>query len=137
LRDDRADLVAKQLLAVPDTSIWFMLGMGHLLDYVDFDTNWWKDFKTSHIRAGATVSNPTDISMGKLVNWIDKQVGPALSVAVDILPEGVMKSIVDRGRRRRGDRYSLLLADAQPTTHFDGEGPREGRGPRQSVGGGI
>lgn len=136
-RDDRADLVTKQMFAVSDTSVWFMLAMGHLLDYVDFETDWWKEFKSSYIRAGATVSNPTEISMGKLVNWIDKQVGPALSVAIDILPEEVMKSIVNRGRRRRGDRYSLLLADAQPTTTFDGEGTREGRGPRQSVGGGL
>jgi DNA relaxase NicK len=136
-KDKRADLVAKQLLALPEERLWFTVAQAHLLDYVDFKTDWWDAFVVANKRAGATISNPTEVSMGKLVTWIDKQVGPALSVAIDVLPEGVMKSIVNRGRRRRGDRYRLLLADAQPTTHFDGEGTREGRGTRQSVGGGL
>jgi hypothetical protein len=136
LKDKRADLVAKQLLALPDESLWFTVAQAHLLDYVDFKTDWWELFITSNKRAGATISNPTDISMGKMINWLDKQVGPALSVAVDILPEGVLTSIVQRGRRRRGERYGLLLADAQTQTRIDGEGPREGRGLHQCVGGG-
>jgi DNA relaxase NicK len=135
LKDKRADLVAKQLLALPEERLWFTVAQAHLLDYVDFKTDWWELFITSNKRAGATISNPTDISMGKLVNWIDRQVGPALSVAVDVLPEGVLNSIVERGRRRRGERYGLLLADAQIQTKIDGEGPRKGRDPRQCVGG--
>ncbi len=137
LRDVRADMVAKQMFAVSDTSIWFILAMGYLLDYVDFENDWWKEFKTSHIRAGATVSKPVEVSMTKLLKWQERQVMPSLSVLVDLFPPEVINNFIDRGRRRRGDKYSLLLADAQPTTIFDGEGPREGRGPRQSVGGGL
>jgi DNA relaxase NicK len=111
LKDKRADLVAKQLFQAEDISNWYEIMIGHLRDFVDFDTSWWKEFIGSAGRAWASVSKPKDIEIEKILNWLDHQVMPALSVVVDTQPEEVIKILLDRGRERRGSKYNLLLAD--------------------------
>jgi hypothetical protein len=108
-RDVRANVVGRQLLLEKDTNDWSRIGLSHLRDFIDFDTEWWKIFVTGSQRAHETISRPRDIAMGKLVRWMDKQVSPALSVAVDVLPKAVMDSIIALGRKKRGSRYDLLL----------------------------
>lgn len=108
-RDERADLIAKQLFSVFDESDWFSIMVPHLRDFVDFELPWWDQFIKSTARAYQTISRPRDVSMGKLYRWIDRQVSPALSVAVDVMPKEVLDSLVNHGRKRRGSRYDLLL----------------------------
>lgn len=108
-RDLRANVVGRKLLLESDTSNWSRIGLSHLRDFIDFEPAWWGEFVNGSQRAHETISRPRDISGSKLFHWIDRQVSPALSVAIDILPEDVMKSILARGRRRRGSRYDLLL----------------------------
>jgi DNA relaxase NicK len=108
-KDLRATVVAKHLLLEPDISDWSGIGLSHLRDFCDFKTDWWEKFVNGSHRAYETISRPREISVSKLARWLDKQVSPALSVAIDVFPQGVMDSIVKHGRKRRGSRYDLLL----------------------------
>lgn len=105
----RANVVGRHFLLKKNTDEWSRIGLSHLRDFIDFKTDWWDVFINGTQRAHETISRPREVSLGKLVRWMDKQVSPALSVAVDILPEAVMNSILDQGRKRRGPRYDLLL----------------------------
>lgn len=112
-KEKRANMIAGQLFRVFDTSHWQVVMLSHLRDYVDFHPAWWAEFTQGSFRAWATVSSPKEISQNKLLRWFDKQVSPALSVLHDIMPEYAIDAIVDRGRRRRGARYDLLLNASQ------------------------
>jgi DNA relaxase NicK len=109
LHDLRADLVAKELFQADDISKWYEIMIGHLRDFIDLDTPWWVEFIGGLGRAWASVTKPKDIAIEKLINWIDHQVTPALSVVVDTQPEEVMEILLKRGRERRGSKYNLLL----------------------------
>ena len=109
MRDERADLVAKQLFSVFDESDWFSVGISHLRDFIDFELPWWGQFVNGNARAYQTISRPRDVSMIKLYRWMDRQISPALSVAIDVLPKEVIEALLARGRKRRGSRYDLLL----------------------------
>jgi DNA relaxase NicK len=113
LKDRRADLVAKELFSASDETEWFKIMISHLRDYVDFYPVWWGEFTNGTARAWATVGSPKQLTMAKLLHWIDHQVSPALSVAFDTLPEYAIEAIIDRGRKRRGVRYDLLLKNNQ------------------------
>jgi hypothetical protein len=113
LKELRADFVARELFQADDISKWYEIMVKHLKDFVDFDTSWWVEFVGSFGRAWAIVTKPKDIEMGKLINWIDHQVTPALSVVVDTQPEEVMEKLLQRGRRRRGSKYNLLLNNSE------------------------
>jgi DNA relaxase NicK len=109
LKDERADLVAKELFQANDISKWYTIMIGHLRDFVDFENPWWSEFVSGKGRAWAVISNPKDIEMEKILNWIDRQVTPALSVVIDTQPEEVMEILLKKGRERRGSKYNLLL----------------------------
>lgn len=109
MKDRRAQLVATQIFTRASTDQWYFIVLAHLLDYIEFKTDWWKEFVDKTERARATVTTPKEISMSKTVQWIEKQVAPALSVLVDVLPEATIDGIIKRGRQKRGPRYNLLL----------------------------
>jgi hypothetical protein len=106
--------VAKEILSCFDESDWFKISISHLRDFVDFDLPAWTQFINGNARAFQTISRPREVSMRKLVNWIDRQISPALSVAVDVLPQEVMDSLLRRGRKKRGSRYDILLQSQIP-----------------------
>jgi len=108
-KDRRANLIAKQLFSANNLDTWFYTVLAHLRDYIDFAPSWWEEFANSVNRAGATVTNPKDIFMGKMFNWMDRQVAPALSVIHDVYPPEVIETMIKRGRSRRGPKYNLLL----------------------------
>jgi hypothetical protein len=113
MRDDRANIVAPQVFRCDDVSEWYPLMMSHLRDYVDFSTDWWTDFTEGTWRAWEVISSPREITQAKLIHWLDQHVSPALSVAVDILPGYAVEAIIQRGRKRRGPRYDLLLSASE------------------------
>ncbi len=110
-RDDRAQIIAKDLLLAENISKWFSISIGHLRDYVDFNTDWWKVFVSGEARAWATLGDAKELTITRMVEWLDIQVMPALSVAIDVLPPGVIETLISRGRRRRGAKYNNLLAN--------------------------
>lgn len=109
MKDKRAHLVAKQVCTCTQQTVGYYIVLAHLLDYIDFQTDWWETFKDGTERAQAKVSTPREISMSKMVRWLDKQVTPALSVIRDVYPLELLESMIKRGRERRGVRYNLLL----------------------------
>lgn len=111
LKDKRSDLVAREIFQAEDVSKWYEIMVKHLRDFIDFDSSWWNEFIGSIGRAWAIVSKPKDVEMVKILNWIDHQVTPALSVVIDTQPEEVMNILIRRGRERRGSKYNLLLED--------------------------
>ena len=108
-RDDRAQLIAKDLLLAENVSDWFSISIGHLRDYIDFKTEWWQEFIAGEARAWATLGDARELTVTRMVNWLDRQVMPALSVAIDILPPDVIEKLINRGRNRRGAKYENLL----------------------------
>jgi DNA relaxase NicK len=109
IKDKRAQLITRTIFKRPNKEEWFYIMLAHLLDYIEFKTDWWDTFIDGTARAGATVTTAKELTTEKMVNWVDKQVGPALSVMQDIFPPELLESIIKRGRTRRGARYSLLL----------------------------
>lgn len=108
-KDRRSNLIARQLFTSDTLEPWFYIVLAHLRDYIDFNPPWWEDFAMCVNRAGATVTNTKEISMGNLVNWVDRQVAPALSVIQDASSPELIEAIIKRGRNRRGSKYDLLL----------------------------
>ena len=113
-RGDRADAVAKDLLSSPDVNDWFALMLAHLLDFVDFETDWWTAFKTSQGRANTKVSSAKQITAERLITWIDGQVAPALSALEDAYPDKLIPKLIERGRKRRGNKYDALFLEDNP-----------------------
>jgi DNA relaxase NicK len=127
MKEERADLVAKEILALENESHWYKVGIAHLLDYVDFKTDWWEKFIRANKRAGVTLSKPEVVSLNKLVNWMDKQVFPSLSVMYDVFPIDTIHHFIDRGKKKRGDRYDLILANYHKRRRIYGVDPGMGK----------
>ena len=108
-RDFRAQIIAQDLLLAEDVSKWFSISIGHLRDYIDFYTDWWQEFISGEARAWATIGDAKELTVTRMVNWLDRQVMPALSVAIDILPPEAIDKLIKRGRSRRGAKYDNLL----------------------------
>jgi len=110
-KDLRANLIFRQLCTAINPEVSFYTVLAHLLDYVAFYPSWWGEFANSTNRAGATVSNPREITLEKTIRWMEKQVSPALSALVDVLPMETIDLMVKRGRARRGEKYNLILGE--------------------------
>jgi hypothetical protein len=115
LKDRRADLVAKEILGSSDICDWGPIAIGHLRDFVSFQTEWWDEFVQDVGRAWATVTTPREISEARTTAWLRRQVSPALSVIHDIGPDNFLEILIREGRvrRQRGNRYELLLSGKQ------------------------
>lgn len=110
-RRKRANLIANQLLDCEDENVWFSIMLAHLLDFVDFETDWWSAFKNTQGRANKKVSSAREVTTEKLVNWIDKQVSPALSALEDAYPGKLIPMIIERGRKKRGKKYDAIFLE--------------------------
>jgi hypothetical protein len=109
MKGKRAQSIAKLLLSSEDTDNWPIIMQSHLLDFVDFYTDWWKEFIADNKRANLKISEPALIEFIKSFTWIARQVAPVLSVLFDILPLEIFFEIIEYGRRRRGHKYDFLL----------------------------
>jgi DNA relaxase NicK len=112
VKQERSDLIAKDLLKESDDSKWFEIAVGHLRDFIDFKNDWWLDFIQGRARANKTVTQPSEKSLEKITRWVGIQVTPALSVLADVLPYGDLNHMIALGRKRRGDKYDLIIENA-------------------------
>lgn len=110
LKDERAQEVAIQLLNIQGTSTWFPVMISHLRDFIDIDTTWWNEFISSFARAHLTISTPRIAELNRITNWLNTQVMPAFSVAVDALPGDELLSMINSGRNRRNSKYEGLVS---------------------------
>ena len=109
-KDERATAVAVKVLSTIDANKSGEIALKHLLDFVDFRTQWWDEFKKEKIRANVKVSKPSDVAKEKTFRWLKKQVAPALSAINDAVSEGAIVALISDGRRRRGNKYSGFFA---------------------------
>jgi DNA relaxase NicK len=114
----RADLVAKQIFNASDVSEWWPIMISHLRDYIDFNHEWWNDFVNGIGRARAIVSSPKDKTAESMTRWLEKSVAVTLSVIHDMRLDYFLKDLITQGRMKRGNRYDLLLTDAQIKIDF-------------------
>jgi len=112
VKQERSDIIANNLLRENDDSKWFEISVGHLRDFIDFKSDWWLDFIQGRARANQTLSKPSQVNLEKITSWIGKQVTPALSVLADVLPYGDLNHMIAIGRKRRGDKYDLIIENA-------------------------
>jgi DNA relaxase NicK len=106
-KDKRADLIARRIFkASPEE--WFNLAISHVRDFIDVECPWWDDFIKDVERAYAKLVNLADVTLSKLVSWIDSQVAPALSVLYDC-DLFLVDTIIQRGRRRRKGKHQSLV----------------------------
>lgn len=120
-KDKRSHLIARQVLLASSHAMWFEIVIQHLRDYIDFDQVWWFQFISSIERAYAKTSLPREVSLSKVIGWLDKQVTPALSVVMDVLPEDSVQTMINRGRKRVSPRYSHLYSCLPGRNHGEDE----------------
>lgn len=108
-KDVRANLIAVELFSAREIGDWPAIGVKHLRDYIDFNTPWWEEFVSGVGRAKATVSEPRTISVEKRRAWIERQVGPSLSIVNDVFGSEEVDRIIDQGRERRNRNDEFLV----------------------------
>lgn len=111
VKDRRADLIGNEVLTLLDESPIFPSMASHLMDFVEFQAPWWDEFIKGQARAWAKVTQAKEVTLSNLLQWLEKQVVPGLSVVADVLPEEYLISMLKRGRNRRGPKYNHLLKD--------------------------
>jgi DNA relaxase NicK len=105
-KDERATAIAVKIFGSVYANRSGEIALEHLLDFVDFRTDWWEKFKKEKIRANLKVSKPSEVAKEKTFRWLKKQVAPALSAINDAVSEGAITALISEGRRRRGNKYS-------------------------------
>lgn len=118
-RDERAHLIAFETLSHYNPDAWGKIVIPHLLDFINFDTDWWAEFINGETRANKTVTQPKELSLAKMYSWVIKQVGPSLSVLNNVLSGDVIDSVIVSGRQRRGAKYDIYLP-ADTTSQAEG-----------------
>jgi len=131
-RDDRADVIVNELFIPSASDNWFKIGVSHLQDFIEFETDWWQEFIAGTGRAWKIVSTPREKSLERTMNWLTKQAAPALSTIEDINP-ALTQFLLQNGRKRRGGKYELLLGLGRKPREREGTAPgRKGPYPRLS-----
>jgi len=110
MKQKRADLVAKGILAASDISEWYSIAVSHLRDFVDFDTPWWNEFVGSVGRAHAKVTTPKEVTLEIMANWLERQVAVPLSIINDVRRDGYIERLLTLGRKKRMEtnKYNIL-----------------------------
>lgn len=107
-RSERADLIARDVLThKPDD--WSDKAITHLLDFLEIDADFWRNFAEQHVRANRTIIDARTKEMSKIADWMFTQVSPSLSVLVDVYGEGAIQALVTNGRQKRGSRFNTIL----------------------------
>jgi DNA relaxase NicK len=113
IKGKRAQSITNQLLSTEDTENWPIIMQSHLLDYVDFYTDWWREFIANNKRANLKITKPALVEFVKSYSWIKNQASPTLSVLFDMLPFEAFLEIIEYGRQRRGHKFDLILENSK------------------------
>lgn len=108
---EKADQVACDILLEPsDTAI--IQAMGHLLDYIDIDADWWVEFKATYTRLYKKLEHSADmIEAAKIANWLIRQASGAIAVLYMMGMDGITDVLLTAGHDRalRSSRYAPLI----------------------------
>lgn len=113
---DRAKLVGLDL-AEARYQDWLKKFMAHIRQYIELDTDWWREFCQGTTRGDMKISSVRALVVAKVDKWLKKQVAAAVYVlhelsgeiySDDLIQEG--KQVIERNRLRYGrSRYDALL----------------------------
>lgn len=111
-KKERAHLIIEQLKCNP-VAEWERLAFGHLLDFAEFDTDWFREFVAGHERAFAKVSDVGAATVAKIRAWVQKAVQSSLnvyfrSIGGDI--DALIAFVLDGGSRLSGKQRAALAA---------------------------
>jgi DNA relaxase NicK len=89
---------------------WFESMIGQVLDFIDIEKPWWKEFVGDHERAYVTLHSAKDKSLEKTQEWLIHQVSPALAAAAECTKGQIITEMMEEGRKRMHKSYGNLLS---------------------------
>lgn len=105
----RADLVAREIL-MKDEEKWLDISISHLLDFIDIDIPWWKEFVGDRERAYAKLHCAKEKSLEKISDWLIGQVSPSLAVVTECTGGQILSDMLDEGGKRMRKNHGNLLS---------------------------
>jgi DNA relaxase NicK len=108
LKEDRANLVAGDIFS-KDVEKWHEVAISHLLDFIDIDLPWWKEFINQTDRAYMKLRYAKDVSLEKSRKWLLGQVSPTMAAISEVTGGDIVLEMDKEGRKRMGKRYKPLL----------------------------
>ncbi len=109
LKGKRANLVASAILK-EDVDNWLEISKAHLLDFIDIDIPWWKEFVGETERAYTKLYCPKDKSIEKKREWLLKQVSPTFAAVKEVTNGEIIFEMLDEGERRMYRNHPDLIA---------------------------
>ena len=105
----RATRVGSEILK-KDVDKWLETSLAHLLDFIDIDIPWWKEFVGDAERAYAKIYCPKEKSIEKTAGWILKQASPAIAALQEVTDGSFIFEVLEEGRKRMYRNYPDLIA---------------------------
>lgn len=105
----RASLVANEIL-MEDEEKWLDISLAHLLDFIDIDIPWWKEFVGDRERAYAKLHCAKEVSLEGKRNWLLDQVSPTLAVVTECTGGQILSDMLDEGEKRMRKNHGNLLS---------------------------
>jgi hypothetical protein len=109
LKEDRANTVAETIFLNPIEN-WPSVAISHLLDFIDIDRPWWKEFIGDNERAYKKLNYAKDVSLEKSRAWLIKQVSPLLAAVAECTSGEILLEMHTEGRKRMYKRYAPLIS---------------------------
>lgn len=116
VKADRADAVMRQL-TFTDSELWAELCMGHLRDFIEFETAWWAAFCDNAQRAQTKVVDVAAKSLEAMKEWLRRCVAPSLFAYIKAMGGDIeaVTGLALSGRWRLSKRHRVMLAAAGVT----------------------
>jgi len=105
----RAALVASKLF-IDNVDNWLETSISHLLDFIDIDIQWWKEFIGDQERAYAKLHCAKEISLERKREWLLNQVSPTLAAVTEITRGQILSDMLDEGGKRMHKNNANLLS---------------------------
>jgi len=105
----RAALVASEILK-EEVDKWFSISISHLLDFIDIEASWWKEFTGDTERAYAKLHSSKEKSFEKKREWLLKQVSPTFAAVKEVTNGEIIFEMLDEGERRMYRNHPDLIA---------------------------
>jgi len=105
----RAERAAKDILSKNEEE-WLEISIGHLLDFIDIDIDWWKEFKGDSERAYAKIYSAKEKSLENISGWLLDQVSPSLAAVTECTGGQILSDMLDEGAKRMHKNHKNLLS---------------------------
>ena len=108
-KEKRAARVASEILS-KDEEQWLDISIAHLLDFIDIDIPWWKEFTGDRERAYAKLYCAKEKSLEKISGWLLNQVSPSLAAVTECTGGQILSDMLDEGAKRMHKNHKNLLS---------------------------